>query len=66
MNSDNDQARQNGVKHMTWGIIGLVIMVSAWAVLTIVANTFGLGQELSCADDPSSTSCASVFTTPAP
>tara|TARA_B100000745_G_scaffold84125_1_gene52671 strand:- start:261 stop:599 length:339 start_codon:yes stop_codon:yes gene_type:complete len=66
INSENDQARQQGVKHITWGLIGLVIMVSAWAILTLVANTFGLGTQLSCADDPSGPGCSSVFTTPSP
>lgn len=66
MGSENDQARSEGIKHITWGIIGLVIMVSAWAILSIVANTFGLGTELSCADNPNQGSCASVFTSPTP
>ena len=64
MNSENDQARQQGVKHITWGLIGLVIMVSAWAILTLVANTLGLGQQLTCADDPSQPGCATIFQTP--
>ena len=64
MNSTNDQARQQGVKHMTWGFIGLTVMVTAFTILTIVAATFGLDDELRCADDPSASGCTSVFTIP--
>jgi len=51
-NATNDQARGQGVKHITWGIIGLVIMLSAFTLLSIAASTFGLDTELKCADDP--------------
>lgn len=51
-NAANDQARQQGVKHITWGIIGLVVMLSAFTILALVANTFGLTDELDCANDP--------------
>lgn len=49
-NGTSDSAREEGKKHMTYGIIGLVVMVSAWGLLSIAANTFGLGDELECAD----------------
>lgn len=61
VNADNDQGRSQGVKHMTWGIIGLVVMLSAWTILSIVASTFGLSDELNCAEDPSGATCASIF-----
>ena len=38
----NPTAREQGVKHITYGVIGLVVMVSAWAILNLAANTFGL------------------------
>ncbi len=41
-NASNEQARQTGVKHITFGIIGLVIMISAFTILRIAAGTFGL------------------------
>lgn len=50
--ANNDQARNQGRSHMLFGIIGLVVMVSAWALLTLATNTFGLGDQLDCADDP--------------
>jgi hypothetical protein len=36
------EVRQEGKKHMMWGIIGLFIMVSALGLLRIAANTFGV------------------------
>lgn len=41
-NAEGDEARETGKKHMLYGIIGLVIMVSAFAILRIAANTFGV------------------------
>lgn len=39
-NSDNDQGREKGRQHMLYGIIGLVVMVSALAILKIFAGIF--------------------------
>ena len=39
-------ARAQGVKHITWGIIGVVIMLSAYTIMSIAAGTFGLNDEL--------------------
>jgi len=46
MNANNSTARTEGVKHITFGIIGLVVMMSAWAILSIAAATFGLDDNL--------------------
>jgi len=64
MNAGNDTARQEGVKHITFGIIGLVIMVSAYAILKIAVGTFGLDTQLNCADNPSVGGCDTAFTLP--
>ncbi len=64
MNAANDAGRQQGVKHITYGIIGLVIMISAFTILTIATATFGLDDELKCAKDPSGPGCSSAFTIP--
>ncbi|MCA9359319.1 hypothetical protein KC926_03895 [Candidatus Kaiserbacteria bacterium] len=63
MNATNDQAREQGVKHITYGIIGLVIMISAFAILSIATATFGLGNQLNCADHTNATNpaCANAF-----
>lgn len=42
MNADNEQARSEGKKHMLYGVIGLVVMMAAYALLRVLAATFGL------------------------
>ncbi len=46
INADNEQARSQGKKSMLFGIIGLLVMVSALAIMELFANTFGLGGVL--------------------
>lgn len=62
--SGNESARADGVKHITWGIVGLVVMVTAWAILSLATGTFGLSDELECANDPTKSGCADAFTLP--
>ncbi len=38
----NEEARQKGQRHIVWGIVGLVIMFAARAIIAIAAHTFGL------------------------
>jgi len=52
INADNDQARETGKKHITFGIIGLVIIMSAYSLLNLAVGTFGLSEELDCANNP--------------
>ena len=61
MNAASDKGREQGVKHITWGIIGLVVMVSAWAILSLATGTFGLSDELDCAKDAGSGNCSDKF-----
>jgi len=56
-NAANPTARAEGQKHIMWGIIGLFVMLSAYAILSIAANTFGFKDELDCADDPTASEC---------
>jgi len=65
-NANNDTARAEGKKHITFGLIGLTIMVSAYAILTLVSNTSGLGRQLDCANNPGASGCGSAFTLPNP
>jgi ribose/xylose/arabinose/galactoside ABC-type transport system permease subunit len=62
MGANNESARENGKKHLMYGIIGLVVMTSAYAILTLAAGTFGLNSQLDCANNPGGSGCASVFT----
>lgn len=41
-NSESDQGRETGKRHMLWGIIGLLVMISAYAILKIATATFGV------------------------
>ena len=59
--SANQAARAEGIKHITYGIIGLVVMVTAWSILSLATGTFGLGDELECANDPSGAGCEDAF-----
>lgn len=43
-NADSDEARSVGKKHMVWGIVGMVIMMSAYAILAIVTGAFGVSM----------------------
>ena len=38
--AEEASARQQGQKHMLFGLIGIVVMVSAYAILAIVVRTF--------------------------
>ena len=40
--SDNEIARSKGKQHILWGIVGMLVMVSAYAILSIAAATFEL------------------------
>lgn len=42
MNAGNDGAREKGKQHILWGVVGFVVMVSAYTILNIAAGTFGL------------------------
>lgn len=42
MGANNEQAREKGKKHILWGLIGLLVMLSAWAILTLVLTTFNI------------------------
>lgn len=50
-NANNETARETGRNHLMYGVIGMLVMLSALAILNIAAGTFGLDGEL---DDASS------------
>jgi multidrug transporter EmrE-like cation transporter len=45
LGAGNPEARKTGQRHMIWGIIGLLVMVSAYAILSVAVNTLP-GAEL--------------------
>lgn len=49
VNADNEQARSQGAKHMLFGVIGLFVMLSAFAIMRLFAASIGVEGVL---DDP--------------
>lgn len=43
-NASSPDARKKGKDHMIWGILGLVIMVGVYGIMSIIINTFGLSK----------------------
>jgi hypothetical protein len=45
--ADDADARKEGSKHVLWGVIGLFIMISAYAIIRVIAATLApLGPEV--------------------
>jgi len=42
LHADDEGARTTGKTHMLYGIIGMLVMISAYAILRIAAGTFGV------------------------
>lgn len=42
LHADSEEGRSKGQSHMLTGIIGLLVMISAYAILTIATGTFGI------------------------
>jgi len=60
-NANNDAARETGRNHLMYGVIGMLVMLSAFAILNVAANTFGLNDELRNASQPSSNTGETIF-----
>ena len=41
-NIDNAEERSQGIRHMIWGVVGLVIMISFKGIINIITNFLGL------------------------
>jgi Na+-driven multidrug efflux pump len=41
LGAGDESARSKGKTHMLWGIIGMLVMLSAFAILQIATNTVG-------------------------
>lgn len=39
----DDSKRSEGKQHMLWGVVGMVIMVSVFAILRVALYTFDIG-----------------------
>lgn len=38
----NQGAKEAGKQHMLWGLVGMFIMVSAYAIIQLIGNTVGV------------------------
>lgn len=64
--SKDEEAKKRGTTVMIYGIIGLVVIVSVWGLVTIVKSTFGIGDQntisVPCIESPGIT-CPQTSTT---
>lgn len=55
-NAGNDSAREIGRQHLFYGVIGMLVMLSAFAILNVAAGTFKLtifnADSIACDDSP--------------
>ena len=42
--SGSDQSLADGKRHMLYGVIGMTIMVSVWAIIGVITNSIGVNQ----------------------
>lgn len=42
MSAGDDEAREKGKSHIIWGVIGITVMISVWALVTWLTSTLGL------------------------
>ena len=40
--TENSSERKKGLDHMIWGMVGMLIMVTVYGIISIVTNTFGI------------------------
>lgn len=45
-NANSPEERKKGQDHMMWGIIGLVIMLGVFGIITIITRTFGINATI--------------------
>ena len=41
-NSDSADARQDGARHIGYGLVGIFVMVSVFGIMALIQNSFGL------------------------
>ena len=39
---DNTDARKTGLKHIVWGLAGMLIIVTVYGIMNLIANTIGV------------------------
>ena len=41
INVGDGHSREDGKRHMFWGIVGMFVMLCAWGIVQLIANTVG-------------------------
>ena len=41
-NADSEDGRQKGKRNIFWGIIGMVIMISVYGIISVILGTFSI------------------------
>jgi len=41
-NTDNEEKRTTGKKHMLWGVVGMLIMIGVFTIMRVLIDTFGI------------------------
>ncbi len=49
LNADDHEKRESGKRHMVFGVLGMFIMSSAWAILKVIAGTVCNSALTNCA-----------------
>jgi hypothetical protein len=62
--AENSSAREQGRSHIIYSLIGMFIMLVAFAILQIAANTFGLEDVLDCTNNANTPGCDNVMRVP--
>lgn len=62
--AENSSAREEGRSHIIYSLIGMFVMLVAYAILQIAANTFGLEDVLDCTSNPGTPGCDNVMRVP--
>jgi phosphotransferase system glucose/maltose/N-acetylglucosamine-specific IIC component len=47
LGSSSEEARKTGAQHILWGVVGLMIMISAFGIINLVLGTFGISNPVS-------------------
>jgi uncharacterized membrane protein YidH (DUF202 family) len=45
-NAENEEKRATGQQHMIWGLLGMVIIFGAFAIVGIIAKTIGVDNPI--------------------
>ena len=44
LHGDSEDSRKTGAQHILWGLVGMMIMVSAFGIFHLILGTFGISD----------------------